>query len=407
MATQKDTSNNTANLHLKSIETKHKENNKHYDNHVTTNSIQTFTSQQNSKHSNDERDHNDKHVNSNKSMKNKHNNFNQKEKDGGKHLNFNCDSCGQLIDETALFAFGVGCPHCFCHDCIQRQVLNQIIQNELPCQCSVPNCNNIMENSKFLQFLNQFPKAFDKLMNNIIKRSKREKLKHTLIPNLNFAMSNKDINTNQRNNDNDGDETDASICTNNSITDELQKQSHGDLDHDAKCQEKNKHGNNKKVVTFGANGGGIDTAGLDSKNNESNVNDDMYEDCNLFTRSNPTRYDTILIQDTPKAHNIKDYKMESEEAFKLAVEYLKDALQARKPQKRIQARIKRFGFLTPFQSYRFAKSKTWKRLVFILIWCNMLKAVWEPPEHKMTPDVKYFTAFCVVRIKFPKTDGYE
>ena len=79
---------------------------------------------------------------------------------------------------------------------------------------------------------------------------------------------------------------------------------------------------------------------------------------------------------------------------RVAAQYLNDSLKYRKPQKKILKWDKKWRWcgLTPFWAYKIHKSPKWKQLVFIMIWINIGKTLWEPPGFKITPNV------CVVHI---------
>ena len=77
--------------------------------------------------------------------------------------------------------------------------------------------------------------------------------------------------------------------------------------------------------------------------------------------------------------------MPSERHFDLAQVYLRDALKIRKPQIRIQELP--YAYFTPLFAYKIMKSWIWSHLVYLVIWANMLMAVWEPPGVDTFPQV--------------------
>ena len=64
--------------------------------------------------------------------------------------------------------------------------------------------------------------------------------------------------------------------------------------------------------------------------------------------------------------------------FEIAITYLRDALKIRPPQRRIQHLLG--ATFKPLTAYKMMKSWIWSHFIYTLIWCNMLLAVWEPPQ---------------------------
>eukprot|EP01084_Bolivina_argentea_P151787 264901_1 len=72
--------------------------------------------------------------------------------------------------------------------------------------------------------------------------------------------------------------------------------------------------------------------------------------------------------------------------FEIAITYLGDALKIRPPQRRIRELLG--SKFKPLLAYNIMKSWLWSRIIYFLIWFNMLLTIWEPPQE--TNDNSYW-----------------
>ena len=318
-----------------------------------------------------------------------------------------CNKCRRICKSSDKL-IKLSCGHTICNTCIEKNLLDQMHQKEfnISFQCTLKNCQTLIDEQQMAQILPNTPK----LLQCLIKRYMQYDLLITQqqhnynqwspsrIPQQNRVDSKRQLNAKSMSSQFE------SVFNKSGAIFDLDKQNTGAA--------------NMNIVNYNTalNASGsihnLPAAGLGSSTgfifggsqhliggnyNVSNVNispvvsSDEWESEATPQRDSNDNKETLLGNGKgARGSEIKDHDDKKasgqeckEKYFAIAVVYLKDVLHKREPQRNIcdgQTRLFGIEYLTPFSIYQIIKSRFWKCMIFLMLWINMLKAFWEPPN---------------------------